>query len=243
MRLKLIAAAVLAAAAAVPAQALAQGSAFYIDAGTRVDERNDGTWTDGGSLAFGFMHVLGGTSSQQFGSLVPISIDFRYSNLGIDMNGDLDWFVRAWNISVGAGLSARMNVTLEHDDVVAPGGDPVESFSDVVLGYSVAGKFNFGPQSRAYVQARLTRLSWQLFGYGSGETCNEFGCIETYMEEYTGGTEQKLSAGYAFGSGNSTKVLRFQLLKQNVNYEHANNNLRGAMDRTSRTMTLGLVIF
>ena len=238
---------------ALPQVARAQGGAIFIDAGQRKDEYGDNTRAKGSSLGFGYQFVLGGSTSEQVGFIMPLSVDYRYAEVDgtfvSDMNGDMDLMMRIGPVSFGGGIAGRLpwgsreyswNCT-GYENCPASGYKDAEADDAISIGFSLAGKVSFGPQGRLFVQGKQTTFSTTLDSRGEGESCNEFGCVDTFAPELESGREQRVSAGIVFPNKGSARILRAQMVKQKWVYDHLQTNLQGGLDRESTVFTLGVV--
>jgi hypothetical protein len=216
------------------APAAAQSFGYGLDAGYRTDEFQDGGLAETPSAGLSVMMVLGGESSKHGAILFPVSGEVRYP---LEMNADADMQMRLWNVSAGVGASVRMPSSDREWTV-----DDQEYIADeaIMAGYSGTAKLSFGPQGRMFVQGRYTDLAYTLDPRGSSQICTDFGCVDTYSPLFEGAREIRISAGIALGSGGGTRVFRFQVMDFRSQYERAEQNAQGGLDRRSRTYSLGM---
>ena len=243
--LRVLAAAAL-ALAAVPAAASAQSLILTLDGGQRNEKFGNGDSEASDEVGMAVTMMVGGQSSSQFGFLMPLTAGFRYVNTtgsGFELMGDADMMMRIGPVAAGLGVAMRgpashsfsWNCTA-YEDCPSGGFSTEESDEALMVGLSYSGKVNFGPQGRFFVQGKMADLSTALDTRGGGQSCNDFGCFDTYAEEFLGGRETRIATGFAWRG----KVFRVQWVKQKAEYERAARNNVGDMDRESSGWTVGI---
>lgn len=230
----------------VPALAGAQSMMMLIDGGKRSNKYANGPAIDADQVGMALSMVVGGSSSAQTAVLMPLSADFRYVSLdgqGFEANADADLMMRLGPVAAGVGIALRLPAThtyswncSAYEDCPASGFSDEESDEAAMFGPSYSAKLNFGPQGRFFVQGKVADLSMHMDQRGGAETCNEFGCFDTYAPEFNGGRETRIGTGFAWKG----KVFRAQWVKQTAEYERAQRNDAGHMDRESTGWTVGM---
>lgn len=237
----------------LPAAARAQSGSIFVDLGQRKDSYGDQTKGDGTVLGFGYQMLLGGQSSKQAALLMPLTLEFRYAELGGtfngDMNGEYEMLMRLGPVAVGGGIAGRLpygNRKYTYDctsfvDCPASGTDEADADDAISIGFSLSGKVSFGPQGRLFVQGKQVSFTTTLDARGSGTQCNDYGCIDTYAPELETGREQRASVGIVFPHKGDARILRASMIRQKWEYEHVQSNIQGGLDRESTMYTLGMV--
>ena len=247
----------LLAALVIPAVASAQNVSVLFDAGQRQDQYGDAsisgmTKNSLTTVGFGLTSVIGGSSSDQVAILLPITFEGRYlfgsaNSPGRDLNLDTDLMMRLSAVALGVGVAGRApEIARKYEYNCTPyqgcpssGVDQADADEAMVVGPSLSGKINIGPNGRLFIQGKTIDLSTALDTRGSGTSCSTTTCFDTYKPKYQGGHESRASAGFAFSHGGATQVLRVQWIRQSMEYELAEKNWQGALNRRSDTFTIG----
>lgn len=245
---RILAVAALALAAA-PATLSAQTIITTLDGGQRNEKFGDGDSEMSDELGAAITLMLGGESSRNFGFLMPWTVGMRYVNstgTGFELMGDVDFMMRVGPVAGGIGMALRGPATHSYsfdcrayEDCPASGFSTEESNEALMAGLSYSAKVNFGPQGRFFVQGKFADLAMALDERGGGQSCNEFGCYDTYVEEFLGGRETRIATGFAWRG----KILRVQWVQQEAEYERAARNSFGDMNRESAGWTVGISFY
>lgn len=232
--------------AAAPATAHAQAFLLVFDGGQRTNKYANGPAVDADQFGMGIAMMLGGQSSAQTAFLMPVTADFRYvsaDGAGAEVNADADFMMRVGPISGGLGMALRVPASHSYDwdcrqfeGCPASGTSEEDATEAIMGGLSYSAKLNFGPQGRFFVQGKVSDLSLAFDTRGSGQSCNDFGCYDTFKPEFLGGKETRVGAGFAWRG----KIFRAAWTKQSASYERAQKNLFGDMDRKTSGWTVGM---
>jgi hypothetical protein len=210
------------------------------------------------------MAILSGQSDKNFAVQLPFYIEIKDASKGAytDLITGADLGFRFRNFSVGPGAnyglilrgdvedSSCLNQPPDLSSTCLGGGQ--NGFRDIrplnLLGVSGFGKLSFGPQGRAFIQARyiyydkglgylLNRSDLQNLSnvdVGPLPPIPEF----TDLPSFNGGRDIRLTAGYVF----KRLFLRAQYTDRKIEFSRERANLNGAFDQKTRQLTAGVGI-
>lgn len=174
---------------------------------------------------------------------------FRYRNFSFGPGGNYGYISRgdvedrtclAQPVRLDSSCNASGNGT---------GNNGMRSIGEInLLGIGGFGKYNFGPEGRAFIQGRYTHYDRSL-GYlmnrndtlvRSSVDLSGFNLpdIPDYADypDFDGGRDIRLTFGYVFGGG---KFLRGQYVDRQLNFTPVLGNLSGVFNQRSRSFTIG----
>ncbi|HXC25152.1 MAG TPA: hypothetical protein VNU46_04490 [Gemmatimonadaceae bacterium] len=208
----------------------------------------------GGALGF----VIDGSVTKEHAVLFPMNLEIRGNTTthAWNMQMQADMLIRSGNVTIGGGgvLAVPYGGTVRNG---LGSGQDVQLDDIEMFGLSGTLKLNFGPQGRAFIQGRGT-----VFPAGMAtrfiDGCNlpgdladqpdagstEQDCEQVQQEHdpaFTGATDFRLSLGYTLLHGDGPIVIRLQGVQQQLNYKQEKDNSLGAYNRTSQSVTLGVV--
>lgn len=117
-------------------------------------------------------------------------------------------------------------------------------------GISGFGKYNFGPQGRAFVQGRYIYYHPDWVQSISKEgLANQFSSLTgggfaepTDFPEFRKGRDLRLSGGYVFGGEGIAKIIRAQYVDRQFDFRREEANINGVFNQKTRQFTVGFGI-
>lgn len=218
-----------------------------------------------------FSVVIGGTTSKRFGFQIPVYGELKAAKLPGDSYTDLiagaDLAFRYRNFSFGPGgnygyvtrgevedrsclgQAVRLDSSCSVSDVRGAGNNGMRDIGSLnLLGFGGFGKYSFGPQGRAFIQARYIHYD-RSFGHLVNR--NELLALSTVdlsgfnlppipdiadYPAFHGGRDIRATFGYVFGG---SKFLRGQFVDRQLNFTRTLGNVTGVFDQRSRTFSFG----
>ena len=215
--------------------------------------------------------ILAGDTSKKFAFQLPVYGELKAAKLPGDSYTDLiagmDFALRYRNFSFGPGgnygyisrgdvadpTCLNQPVRLDSSCLVGSGlGSRNNGMREIgsinLMGMGGFGKYNFGPQGRAFVQGRYIYYDKSL---GHLVNRNELSSLSTVdlsgfnlptipdfadYPDFNGGRDIRATFGYVFRGG---KFLRGQYADRQLNFGRTLGNVTGVFDQRSRTFTFG----
>ncbi len=214
--------------------------------------------------------VIGGTTSKKVAFQIPVYGELKAAKMPGDSYTDLvagaDLAFRYRNFSFGPGgnygyisrglvedrTCLAQPVRLDSSCEATETGRINNGMRDIgelnLLGVGGFGKYNFGPEGRAFIQGRYIHYDRSL---GHLVNRNEMQTLSTVdlsgfnlpaipdfadYPVFDGGRDVRLTFGYVFGGG---KFLRGQYVDRQLNFTPTLGNLTGVFNQRSRTFTVG----
>jgi len=232
----------------------AQNVMIWGEVGRYDTTHGNGAATNGLGFGGGFTSMVGNPATSTF--LVPFGLEVRMDQTFeyADFLAYADFGLRIGNVSFGPGISGGMvwrprvpDAGCPHPSYVYAGsscGDDTDTagLRDVgflrVYGFSGFVKASFGPQGRAFLQAKyiyypdpyLTSRGMEFQGddtpddYPAPSDCRDL----------------RVSFGYVFGGGDGAlKFLRLQYVDRQLDFERVSGNSSGVFDQKTRQLTAG----
>jgi hypothetical protein len=213
--------------------------------------------------------IIFGSTSKRIAFQVPVYGELKTAKVPFDSYTDLiagaDLAIRYRNFSFGPGgnygyiargevkdstcLAQPVRVDSSCDSNGNGANNGMRDIGEInLLGFGGFGKYNFGPEGRAFIQGRYTHYDKNL-GYLmnrsdtlarssfdlSAFNLPEIPDIADYPA-FDGGRDIRVTFGYVFGGG---KFLRGQYVDRQLNFTPTLGNLSGVFNQRSRTFTFG----
>jgi len=222
-----------------------------------------------------FSGVIAGTTKKRFAFQVPVyaelkaaklpgdgytdlvagaDLAFRYRHFSFGPGGNYGYFSRGEvEDSTCLAQPVRLESSCLAGSATGTGNNGLRDIGGLnLMGVGGFVKYNFGPEGRAFVQARyihydrslgylMNRNEWQALSTVDLSSFN-LPPIPDYADypDFDGGRDIRVSVGYVFGG---SKFLRAQYVDRQLNFTPVLGNVSGVFNQSSRTFTIGGGIF
>jgi len=241
-----------------------------LEGGYAQNRFDNGAGDNKGTLGLIFGFAIGGDATKDFAFQAPVYAEIRAGGMPpsyADILAGADVALRFKSLSFGPGMNfgylfrgdvtdttclgqpVRLESSCNLSNDPGAGNDSSRGLGNLALvGVGGFGKYSFGPQGRAFIQARYMRYT-----VGHLTNINEpllFSNVDLSglpqlpnkdYPDFEGGRDIRLTAGYVLSSGVSGgKFLRVQYQDRRLNFTRDRDNATGVFDQHSRALSFGV---